>query len=216
MRILTENLGWKLVSLVAAFCAWLGLAGQTEVATSVPAIVQYHNVPSELELSTENFDKLFLKVRGPFTRLTTAALTEVALKVDLANVGKPGEQTFSVGPDNLSLPPGVSLISVMPSQVRIRLEKRQTRTVPVDIRFAGPPAPGYRVVQQAVEPPSMRIVGPESKVDQITSVQTDAIDLSAKLGHAEFRVPVFVTDPQVRFETSTPIVTVRVSLEKIP
>jgi hypothetical protein len=46
-------------------------------------------------------------------------------------------------------------------------------------------------------------------------VATDAIDLSSTIGTKEFRVPVFINDPQLRFQLSSPVVVVRVSLEKM-
>ena len=216
MRMLTENLLWKLFSLAAAFGFWWALAGETEVATSVPASVQYRNVPPELELNTDDIQRLFLKVRGPAARLSTASLSQTMLVLDLENATQPGEQTFTIRPRNLTLPPGVSLVRVVPTQVRVRLERRISKDLPVEVRFAGPPARGYRVVHQSVQPSRMRIVGPESRLEQVGSVQTDPVDLSSKLANAEFRVPVFLPDPQLRFEDSDPVVTVRVTLERIP
>jgi diadenylate cyclase len=216
MRMLTENLGWKLFSVAVATSFWWAVSGQTEVATAVPAAVRYRNVPSDLELSGDHIERLFLKVRGPATRLAASSLAQTTLVLDLGNALKPGEQTFTITQENLTLPPGVSLVRVVPSQVRVRLERRSTKDVTVEVRFAGPPPKGYRVAGQSVEPAKVRIIGPESRLDQITSLQTDPVDLSAELANAEFRVPVYLPDPQVSFEQAHPVATVRVSLEKIP
>ncbi len=216
MRMLIDNLSWKLFSAAAAIVFWWGLAGQTEVDTSVPASVRYRNVPSELELNSDHIDRLFLKVRGPAARLSASSLSQTALVLDLGSTLQPGEQTFTIGARNLTLPPGVTLIRVVPSQVRVRLERRSTKDVGVEVRFAGPPPAGYRVTQQDVQPSKIRIVGPESRLDPIESVQTDPVDLSSKLARAEFRVPVFLSDATVRFEHPNPVVTVRIALEKIP
>ena len=62
----------------------------------------------------------------------------------------------------------------------------------------------------------VRVTGPESRVDHIQSAQTDAIDLSSTVSSTEFRVPAYIPDPQVRFEGKPPIISVRVSMEKIP
>jgi hypothetical protein len=216
MPTLTENLGWKLFALLVSTAFWWGLSGQTEVATSVPAAVRYRSVPPDLELNTEHIDRLFLKVRGPATRLTSASLSQAMLVLDLGNVVQPGEQTFTITARNLLLPPGVTLLRVEPSQVRVRLERRAARDVPIEVRFSGPPPTGYRIARQEVSPPRVRIVGPSSRVEQIGALQTDPVDLSSQLAKVEFRVPVVLPDPQVRFEHANPVVTVRVTLEKIP
>jgi YbbR domain-containing protein len=215
MRTLTDNLAWKVLSLALAIGFWLTLSGNSEVATSVPASVQYRNLPLDLELTTDPIDRLFLKVRGPAARLTTSSLSRTALVIDLENSAKPGEQTFTIGEGNLSLPAGVTLVRVVPSQLRVRLERRVTKDVPVEVRFAGPPAKGYRVLNQSIDPATLRVTGPESRLEQVSSLQTDAVDLSSTLAGAEFRVPVFLPDPQLRFEQANPVVTVRITLEKI-
>jgi len=60
-----------------------------------------------------------------------------------------------------------------------------------------------------------QIAGPESRVQLVSTVPTDAIDLSGTVSSGEFRVSAYVSDSQVRFEGSTTVV-VRVILEKIP
>ncbi len=65
----------------------------------------------------------------------------------------------------------------------------------------------------AIVPATIRIAGPEGRVNAITTAQTDAIDLSAVTGPAEIRVNTFVADPQVWLETA-PAVTVTVTVAK--
>jgi len=115
----------------------------------------------------------------------------------------------------VSLPPGVTLTRVVPSQIRVRFERRITREVPVQVHYAGPPPVGYRVTGQDAVPDKVRVTGPASRVEQITSAQTDAIDLSSTVSDAEFRTAVFIPEPQVRLESSD-LIAVRVRLEKIP
>jgi len=64
-------------------------------------------------------------------------------------------------------------------------------------------------------PRTLPIAGPESRVQLVSTVPTDAIDLSGTVSSGEFRVSAYVSDSQVRFEGS-PTVVVRVILEKIP
>jgi YbbR domain-containing protein len=215
-RLLTDNLSWKLLSLVIAIGLWLLFVGETELATSLPVAVQYKNVPHELEVVTEQLDRVFLRVRGPATRLNASTLRDVRVVFDLATVHGAGERTFTLGSDNLQLPVGVDVIRVVPSQVRLTIDKRITRELPVEVHYAGPPPPGYRITKQTVSPDKVRVVGPERRLTHLRSVQTDAIDLAATVGDATFRVPASISDPQVRFENLPPTISVNVFLEKIP
>jgi YbbR-like protein len=215
MRTLTENLGWKLLSILIAAALWYGFVGQEEVATSVPVAMQFQNIPADLEVMSEPVDRLFLRLRGPAARLQSAALSQVSLRFDLAQIQSPGEQTFTLGPQNLGLPAGVEPTRIVPSQVRLTFERRATRELPVEVRYAGPPPAGYRVTSQNVSPETVRVIGPESRVQHVQTAQTDAIDLSSAISDTEFRAPVYLPDPQVRLENPSATVSVRVSLEKI-
>jgi YbbR domain-containing protein len=216
MRTLTDNLGWKLLALTASVLLWFWLIGETEVAASVPVIVQYRNVPPDLEITSEPENRLFLKLRGPATRLDAATFSAAALRIDLANVHAPGEQTFTVDARALGLPAGVELLRAVPSQVRVRLDRRGGKTVPVDIRYSGPPPSGYRIGRQAVTPDHVRVVGPATELAQLERASTDAIDLSSTVGGAEFRVPLYLENPHLRLDSSPSYAVVRVTLEKIP
>lgn len=215
MRLLYENLGWKLLAFALAVLLWFAVVGDPKVATSVSAPIEFRSLPMELEVSSEVPESVRLEVRGSPAQLEPRNLLAVAVVLDLSSVYKPGERTFTVSENNAVLPPGVRLIRAVPSQIRMRFERRASREVPVQVRYSGPPPRGYRISHYDVQPPQVAIVGPESRVNQIELAETDPIDLEAVVGEREFRVNTFVSDPQVRFQ-SVPEVTVTVWMEKIP
>jgi hypothetical protein len=86
----------------------------------------------------------------------------------------------------------------------------------VELRYAGPPPEGYRIISLSVHPTSVRVIGPESRVARLEVAMTDPIDLSSTVGRSEFRVPVYLDDPHVRLEKGSPLINAHVTLEKIP
>ena len=216
MKALTRNPGWKLLAIASAFVLWVLFVAETEIATSLPVVVQYRNIPPDLEITADPPERLLLKLRGPASRLRTAEMSRAAVVFDLKNVHSAGDMTMTIGERELGLPSGVELVRAVPPQFRLTLEKRLEKLLPVEVRYTGPPARGYRIVWQKVSPQTIRVIGPETAVERMESVPTDAINLSSTIGEAEFRVPVFTTDPHVRFDTGTPLVTVQIKLEKIP
>ncbi|MBC8164444.1 MAG: hypothetical protein H7Y20_01085 [Bryobacteraceae bacterium] len=215
MRALTEHLGWKLLSLLAALGFWYLFVGESEIAASLPVMVQYRNVPADLEITTDQPTRLFMRVRGPSSRVTASSLSSAALVLDLRGIHSPGEHTFPITANDLLLPPGVYLLHVVPSRVRINFESRSSKSVPVEVRFAGPPPSGYELVSQRVSPESVRVVGPALRLKKLKTASTDAIDLSSTIGQAEFRVAVYLDDPHLRLEKPEQV-SVIVQLAKIP
>jgi YbbR domain-containing protein len=215
MHWLTKNIGWKIFSLALAIGLWFAFVGESETAASVAVPVEYRNLPQGMDISNDLPDHLYLKVRGPAARVSTSEMSQAAVVLDLSSIDRPGEQTFTLDQSSVKLPTGLQLTRAVPSQIRVQVELRDSLEAPVEVRFAGPPPPGYRVASQSVIPLKLKVLGPRTHVHRLTAVQTDAIDLSGTVGTAEFRVSTYVPDPQLRFEGS-PMVAVRVTLEKIP
>lgn len=215
LKWLTENFWWKVLSLVIAFLLWWVVASEPELSVFVTVPLTYKNLPDELEISAEPVNSISLELRGPSGELRNLGDTGTlrpAIIVDMAGV-RSGERTFPIGDGNVRLARGVRLIRAIPSEARFEFERRATRNVKVVPRFSGEGANGYSVERFSVEPARLQVVGPTSRVERITSVVTDPLNVASADGTSRFRVNAFVEDPYVRF-TGPPAVTVDVTMKK--
>jgi YbbR domain-containing protein len=210
-----HHFGWKLLSLLIAIILWCIIVGDPEMMTSISAPIHYKNLPKDLEVVSDIPENVHLELRGPASKLGSVLHERPAVVLDLSGQPSPGERTFTVRQLDVNLPSGVTLARVVPAQLRLQFERRERRDVPVQVRFAGPPAPGYRVTRTEVSPERRTVVGPESRVNRIESVETDQIDLSSVVSEAEFHVYCNASDPLVTFD-DTRMVSVKVWTEKIP
>jgi YbbR domain-containing protein len=213
ISVLFENAGWKLFAVVVAAALWAVVVGGPELTTSISAPIEYQNLPAGLEMSLDTPDHVYLEVQGLRPMLHDSSLSRASVLLNLSSVQTPGERTVTIESRNIDLPEGVRLIRAMPSQLRLRFERQVQADVPVEVRLAAPPPEGYRVSGQQVKPPTVRIIGPESRVRQLTHAETDPVDLSRVVGQAEFRVHVYVGDPHVRL-VSSPMVAVSIALSR--
>lgn len=213
MRNLAEKVGWPLFALAAAFALWITFIASPDMVTSITLPVAFQNMPSDLVSSTDLPGRIAVEIKGPSARLRHADTSGAAVVLNFDEIREPGEHTFTIGRREIELPPGVRVVRTVPTQIRLRFEWRRQARVPVKVRFSTPPPAGYRVAEQKVEPPTLEIVGPESRIRQIESVETDPIDLSDVTAKQRFRVDTFLGDPHVRF-VSSPVVHVSVTLEK--
>lgn len=211
--ILTRNLGWKAASVGVAFLLWMTMSGSRETTMSIAVPVQYRNVPNHIEISSQMIEQIHLILRGPSVRLSRLSSAELPVIVDLSKVSGTGETTFTVGTDNVALPAGVALERSIPSQIRLRLETRISRQVPIRLRYVQVP-PGMMVANHEVDPSTVTIVGPESRVAKIEFVETDPVDLRTLDDNGEARTMAYAGDPQVVF-TSSAAVKVRVVVQRI-
>lgn len=213
IRMLLDNLGWKLFALVVAIALWMTFVSSPELVTSITVPVAYQRIPLELDMIADVTERVHLEIQGPSARLQNYDLSRTMVVLDASSVHGPGERTFTIDQSEVKLPAGLKLLRSVPAQVRVQFERRARREVPVRVRQSNPPPMGYRVKHQDIEPSKLIIVGPESRVSNIDVAETDPIDLSHVVAESEFRVHAFLPDPQVRFESS-PLVRVKVRLER--
>lgn len=215
LRYVTDNFWWKLLALGIAVALWAIVANEPELSTFITVRSAYKNLPDDLEISAiEPAGPISLELRGPSGELRNLGEVGIrpAVTLDMSGV-PPGEHTCTIGNGNVNLPRGVRLVRAIPSAVRFTFEQRETRSVPVEVRFSGEGAQGYMVAHSEVTPRELEIVGPASRVAAVRAAITDTVNVSNGQGSAEFHVNAFIDDPYVRF-SSPPRVTVSVTMAK--
>lgn len=213
-RVVTANLGAKILSVAIASLLWIAIVGEHELATAIDVPVEFRNFPKSYEVSSGSVNRVNLLIRGPSGKMNDSFLKDVTVVVDLEGVRRPGDWTFNLDTRAIHVPVGLALERAIPSQLRMRFEERFARDVPVLLRYAGNPMPGYRIASQEVSPQFLRVVGPRSRVEQLQSVDTDPIDLNGIISETETRVSTFVGDPQLRIDGNS-MVRVRLVMERI-
>jgi YbbR domain-containing protein len=217
MRLLRENLtsagGLKFAAVAGAIVLWWSFAGEPLSDGSFEAHIDYVNVPENLELNPDQAERVAVILRGPRSVLQELRSREVAVQADFSGVYGPSEKTLNVTEMNLGLPDGVHLVKAVPSQLRFTLEAQARREVAIQPQFVGSYEREYALASVRLDPRTLVVVGPESRVALIDVVSTDPIDLSDVVGGRSFRVTAYLPDPYTRFEHD-PSVSVEVQMRK--
>jgi len=192
---------------------WIALSAEPDLVTARAVPILYRNLAPQFLVTGDVPETVRIEIRGSASQLSSSSLADTVALFDLGVIDAAGERTFTISNDNLNLPRGVTFLRAMPSQLRLRIARMAAKDVPVEVRVTGEVAPGYRLVSSTAAPATLRIAGSDGRVAAISRVETDAIDVGGLTQSAERRVNAFISDPQVRFE-STPIVTVKLAIER--
>jgi YbbR-like protein len=214
IRFLTTNLGWKLLSLVAAFGIWMDVASEPELATIVSVPVEYNNFPAGLEISSRIVESIDVEARGPAGHLGSLQDPGIAAVLDFSDVREPGERTFTITGRELKLPRGITMIRTIPAQLRFNFEKQATKEIPVDVKFSGLLPAGLSMGAVEVTPSQLSITGPESRVKNSPALISDPFDLSGVSADTERTLAVYESEPEVRI-LDAPRVTVKIQIRPI-
>jgi YbbR domain-containing protein len=167
----------KLLSLCAAVSLWYVVTTNISSLTiTVP--VEVVNVPEDTLLIASSVNQVAVRVRGPSFLLNTGLDGLKAIKVALP---KDVSQRYVVPikPDELSLPSGVSVTSVDPSEVELRFDRKASKLISVEIPRAGRVSDGYRLQGVRWAPDMVLVEGPAALLQDLKAVETYPLDLAA-------------------------------------
>ena len=211
-RYVFAHFSYKVASLLLAIGLWWAVAHDPVAEVEVTVPIEFHKIPTNLEISSVNIPEAQVRVRGPERIIHEMRAQEVHVEVDLAGV-KPGERTFDLTAQQVHLPNELEVTQVVPSQVRLSFDVGMIREVPVQPRVIGSFAPGYHIARIIAEPATVTISGPKQRVEAVEAAATDPVDVSGSMGHTSFVTNAFVTDPLVQIVHPTPV-RVTVEIEK--
>jgi YbbR domain-containing protein len=204
-RYVTNNLALKLISLGLAVGLWLAVARDPvdEIPIEVP--IEFHNVPANLEISTETIPRAQIRLRGPERIVHRLQSSDVHVEMDLAHVHAPGERTFDLTDQQVEKPHDLAVVQIVPSQFQLTFDMRLTRMVQVHPRVIGTFATGRRIARVEVSPSSIQITGPQKRVEAVEAAITDPIDVSGTMERNGFVTHAYVSDPMVQVVNPVPI-----------
>jgi len=191
-----RNLGLKVLAVALASLLWLTVAGQHIVERSLRVPLEFRNIPKSLEIVGNAPDTIDVRVRGSSAVLTRLQPGEIVAVLDVSGA-RTGSRLFQVRADEVRAPFGVEVTQVVPSTLALELERSARRRVPINAAVDGQPAPGFVMGTKTVEPPAVEVVGPESRVRQITEATTEPVSIKGARARVRDTVNVGVIDSAV-------------------
>ncbi len=191
-----RNLGLKVLAIALASLLWLTVAGQHIVERSLRVPLEFRNIPKSLEIVGNTPDTIDVRVRGSSAVLTRLQPGEIVAVLDVSGA-RTGSRLFQVRADEVRAPFGVEVTQVVPSTLALELERSARRRVPINASVDGQPAPGFVIGTKTVEPSSVEVVGPESRVRQVTEATTEPVSIKGARARIRDTVNVGVIDSAV-------------------
>lgn len=212
-KYVLKNLPFKLISLAIAIMLWWAVGRDSSIEIPMTVPLEFQHAPSNLEITSDYPFQAQVTLRGPEHLLQEMRASQVHALLDLEGA-EPGERTFDLSASQVRAPHNIKVVQVVPAQFHISFDYRATRTVPVQPRVIGSLLSGYEMKQPVADPSQVAIVGPERRVNTITSALTDPVDATGIVGSATFTTHAYVSDPLVRVQAPRSI-QVTVTTEKV-
>lgn len=190
-----RHLGLKVLALALATLLWLTVAGEHVAERLIRVPLEFHNIPEKLEIVGDPPTSVDVRVRGSSGIISRLELGQVVASLDLGTA-RPGSRLIHI--EEVRVPYGVEVTQVVPATVALELERSATRVIPIVPALEGDPAPGFVVGRVTSDPPSVSVIGPESRVRQLSEATTEAVVVTGSRGRMRDSVTVGVADSAVR------------------
>lgn len=192
-----RHLGLKVLAIALASLLWLTVAGEHVVERSLRVPLEFRNIPTQLEIVGDPPGTVDVRLRGSSTLLSRLEPGEIVAVLDLGSA-RPGSRLFHLRNDEVRTPYGVEVAQVVPGTIAINLEKSGRRSVPVLPAVEGQPAPGFVSGRVTSDPPTVEVLGPESRIRELAGATTEPVSIAGARERVRDQVTVGVGDSAVR------------------
>lgn len=166
----------KIASLFIAIVLWffVVIKGQTEITMSVPLELKY--IPRGLGVESKSIAQVNVSVKGFEQIIKNLKPYDVKVSVDLSKAKK-GMNVIYLSSKDVILPSSLTLTSIEPSSVKVRLDEIRVKKVSVVPEIIGEPEKGYIIETIRIEPSTVEIEGLRSQIEKLRYIKTEPLPL---------------------------------------
>lgn len=173
----TENIPLKIAAVLIAVILWLFVTskGQTEASFDLP--LEFVNIPEGLDIVRYDVKTVNVVIRGYERFIKNIKQADLRINIDVSKARR-GENQIPISERHIRIPNTVSVIRIAPSSVRVVLEEKLKKRVPVRAVITGRPERGYFVSSIQTIPEVIEIEGVRSEIKTINHINTEVVDIS--------------------------------------
>jgi YbbR domain-containing protein len=197
--------GLRLLALGIAIGIWFNASLQDRLASSerlVEASVSYNRPRGFMIINP--VPTVNVRLSGSKKAIRRLNPQTVDVTVELSQ-RQEGMVTINLGPESVTAPEGLEVVSIEPSSIRVELAREITQRVPVVAKLNGEPAAGAVVGEPEIFPSQVLVSGPDSMISRIDHLSTIPISLDGRALTFEVSVPMVTPDPLIQIVQPTQV-----------
>ena len=205
-----SNFWLKVLALALATALWFLVVGErgTEVGFLIP--LELKGVPPDMVVTSNPPREVEVRVTGSTALLSNLMPGQISAVIDLSKA-EPGLNRFNLMNERLKAPRGITVIRLNPSFIRIKVEKLESKELPVKHKLTGTVAEGYEVEESGVNPEVVEVVGTKNQLKRLKTISTVPYVIDALTADVAVKVALEVPESGIsKFIPDTVEVTVKI------
>lgn len=174
LRALLEQVATLALALLLAVIIWATAvrAADPVITTLLPLEVTVINARADAQLVSQSVSTVFISIEGTESAVNELSAADFNAFIDLAEIPL-GQHEVPIEIE-YDLDLLVEVTSQLPAQATVRLERVEeviSRDIPVIVDVSGSVARGHRRDNPLFEPETIRVTGPQSRVNQLAEAR---------------------------------------------
>lgn len=188
MGRVSNNFSLKIFSLAVAVVLYLFVSAESMTPIEVEFPIEYRTQEGVMVVG-DSPTRIRTTLQGPWANFHSFAIESlIPVRVDLTKVSGATTIRHSISSRDIEPPGGMKVVAFSPSEWTIDIDIKVERLVEVKVDLVGRSLPGYEIVNVAVEPAQVRVVGPHRSFEALPFVRTLPVDVSQRETDLETRV----------------------------
>ena len=181
--------------MLLALLMWVGVNSVESELQIIPDVpVEIVSWPDGLAVANEWQGTIDVRLRGSAQRFREIRAGQIGPRIDLSDASA-GENIISLSAEDLRVPLGTQVESIVPRDITVVLEERVVAEIPISSVVEGEPAAGYEVTGKILVPSTAWVSGPRSRVDVLDHVQTQMVNVAGRRDSFTQVVALRTADP---------------------
>jgi len=176
-----------MLSIVFITGIWFSVSRGQDTLVSLDIPVDYTNRVAGTEIVDTSVKSVSLVLSGSGALVKSITPDQVNVRLDLSN-SVIGTNSFSITPENISLPPGILLREVTPPVVEVVIDETIKKELPVQVDWVGKLPDDLILVDAKVSPKKVEIVGGKRILEKKYTIYTEKVQLDNLSGKGEITV----------------------------
>jgi uncharacterized protein (TIGR00159 family) len=165
-----------LLSFFIVFSIWFSFFRGMETRITLQTPIDYMNRDPKVEILDTSVNSLKLSLSGSGPLIKSIGPEQVMVRIDLGQATV-GNNTFTIGKKNITLPPGVKLNRVDPSHVKVLLDLPIKKKVPIQASWSGKLPEHLILVRATITPEKIELIGRNQILSNISTIYTEKVFL---------------------------------------
>jgi uncharacterized protein (TIGR00159 family) len=183
---LFSNLLPKMAILLIVTSFWALITARQGQITTVTAPVRLHGVSDELILVRSYPEEIDVQLKTVSSLTPAPAKLDISANIDVSDI-REGQSVIRVKLSDIALPSGLTALSVSPASIKVIMEKKVRKRVPVKVLLKGVLPSDMSGFSVLPEPLTVEVEGPSGQVAKVEFVSTEEIDARRLIKNKEYR-----------------------------